>query len=84
MSDEGRRCYRFPVTGNSSYFVSQKYLLFSFKPKALHYGGNATVRTIQVYVMTAASAGAYPGGEGGGGGRVEPAHPPFSASTPSR
>ena len=30
------------------------------------YGGNATVRTIQVYVMTAASAGAYPGGGGGG------------------
>ena len=50
----------------------------------IHYGGNDTVRTIQVYVMTAASAGAYPGG----GGRVEPdhpaAHPPFSASRPSR
>ena len=28
----------------------------------IHYGGNDTVRTIQVYVMTAASAGAYPGG----------------------
>ena len=47
------------------------------RPPPLHYGGNATVRTIQVYVMTAANAGAYPGGGGGGGGRTRsPSCPP--------